>query len=68
MDEHDVLRAWRGLFQGKEVSAETLDQAKDLLERLSGESPLFIRLSNELDELKIKHDRAGKNKRTAGRS
>lgn len=52
MDERDVLLAWRGLFLGKEVTPASLDKAEELLDGLSGESPLHIRLANELAELK----------------
>jgi hypothetical protein len=52
VDERDVLRKWRDLFRGNEVNAETLAQAEALLEDLDGESPLLLRLANELEELK----------------
>jgi hypothetical protein len=52
VDERDVLLAWRGLFLGKEVTPESLDKAEELLDGLSGESPLHLRLANELAELK----------------
>jgi hypothetical protein len=52
VDERDVLRNWRDLFRGNEITTETLAQAETLLEGLSGESPLHLRLANELEELK----------------
>jgi hypothetical protein len=52
LDERDVLRKWRDVFRGNEVNAQTLAQAEALLEDLSGESPLHLRLANELEELK----------------
>ena len=52
MDEREVLRAWRDLFHGKGSSPEALEKAETLLDSLSGESPLHLRLANELDELK----------------
>ena len=52
MDEREVLRAWRDLFHGKGSSPEAVAKAETLLESLSGESPLHLRLQNELDELK----------------
>jgi hypothetical protein len=52
LDEHDVLRKWRDVFRGNEVNAQTLAQAEALLEEFSGESPLHLRLANELEELK----------------
>jgi hypothetical protein len=52
LDERDVLRIWRELFSNKEVTPEALAKAEDLLDGLSGESPLHLRLGNELAELK----------------
>ncbi len=52
VDEREVLRVWRSLFHGQEMTAETLAKAEALLEDLSGESPLHLRLASELDELK----------------
>jgi hypothetical protein len=52
VDEREVLRAWRDLFRGSAASPDTLAQAETLLDGLSGESPLHIRLANELGELK----------------
>jgi hypothetical protein len=52
VDEREVVLAWRNLFRGNEITAETLAQAEALLEGLSGESPVHLRLSNELEELK----------------
>lgn len=67
MDERDVLLAWRELFRSREITSETLAKAESLLDGLSGESPLRIRLAIELGELQKKHsDRT--NKQSAGRS
>jgi hypothetical protein len=52
MDERDVLRIWRELFTNSEVTPEALAKADTLLDGLSGESPLHLRLANELAELK----------------
>ena len=52
MDEHQLMLAWRNLFHGREVTAETLAKADALLEGVSGESPLHLRLANELADLK----------------
>ncbi|MFO0790700.1 MAG: hypothetical protein U0805_14685 [Pirellulales bacterium] len=52
MDERDVLNAWRLLFRSQPVTADTLTKAESLLDGLSGESPLHLRLAGELDELK----------------
>ncbi len=60
MDEHDVLLAWRNLFNGAEPTAETLAKAEELLDSMSGESPLHLRLANELEELKTPAAARGK--------
>lgn len=52
MDERDVLIAWRNLFRGSDVTPDTLTRAEALLDGLSGESPLHLRLAAELEELK----------------
>lgn len=53
MDERDVIRKWRDLFRGQGATPQTLVEAEELLDGLSGESPLHIRLAGELEELKI---------------
>lgn len=52
LDERDVTLAWRNLFHGKEITAEALTKAESLLDGLNGESPLHLRLANELEDLK----------------
>jgi hypothetical protein len=52
MDEREVLRAWRDLFRGQEITSEALSKADSLLDGLSGESPLHVRLASELSDLK----------------
>jgi hypothetical protein len=66
VDEREILRAWRELFRGKQTTPEILAKADDLLEGLSGESPLHLRLANELEELK-KLPKLQKQKRPAPR-
>ena len=60
MDEHQLMLAWRNLFRGCEVTPETLAKADALLEGLSGESPLYLRLANELADLKGANGRTRK--------
>jgi hypothetical protein len=55
MDERDLLIAWRNIFQADGVNDESLAKADELLEEVSGESPLHLRLANELAELKKRH-------------
>jgi hypothetical protein len=52
LDEREVNLAWRNLFRGQEITAEALAKAESLLDGLSGESPLHLRLANELKDLK----------------
>jgi hypothetical protein len=52
LDEHDVTLAWRKLFHGQEITPDALTQAEAILEGMNGESPLHLRLANELKELK----------------
>jgi hypothetical protein len=51
LDERDVMNTWRSLFHEKEITSRTLTKAEAMLDSLSGESPLHIRLAKELEEL-----------------
>jgi hypothetical protein len=51
VDEREVLLAWRNLFHGKEINPDAIAKAETLLDGLSGESPLHLRLANELKDL-----------------
>ena len=52
MDEREATNMWRILFTGKEVTSEALAKAEAMLDEMSGESPLHLRLSKELEELR----------------
>jgi hypothetical protein len=52
MDERDVMNTWRNLFHGKELTRRSLTKAGALLDGLSGESPLHIRLAKELEDIR----------------
>lgn len=65
MDERDVIRKWRDLFHGQGATPQALAEAEELLEGLSGESPLHIRLAGELEELK--NAQSGEKKKPASR-
>lgn len=52
LTEQEVARSWRKLFSGMEVTQESLDKAEQLLEELRYESPLRLRLGEELEELR----------------
>jgi hypothetical protein len=66
MDEREVVRKWRALFQGQAVTPEVLTEAENLLDGLGGESPLHVRLGEELAELK-RGPKTPKKKRPASR-
>ena len=52
LDERDVINGWRTLFHGKEITSDSLAKAEALLDGLSGESPLQIRLAKELEDIR----------------
>ena len=52
LDERDVLNTWRSLFPGKEITSHSLTKGRALLDGLSGESPLHLRLARELEDLR----------------
>ena len=52
MNEQDVITMWRKLFHGQEITGETLGKAESLLDGLSLESPLRLRLATELEEIR----------------
>ena len=46
------MNSWRILFHGKEITTVSLAEAEALLDGVSGESPLHIRLAKELEEIR----------------
>ena len=52
LNEHDACNKWRNLFGGAEIEDETLNEAQQLLDQLPPESPVRLRLANELDEIR----------------
>jgi hypothetical protein len=54
LSERDVTTLWRQLFKEQEITGSTLTKAKALICKLSPESPLRLRLSAELDEMRAK--------------
>ena len=52
LNERDVTKLWRQLFNGKKITATVLAKASSLLEGLSPESPLRFRLQSELEEIR----------------
>ena len=64
LTEQEVARSWSQLFR-REVSEEALTRAEDLIEELRPESPLRLRLTRELVELRemsAKRDRVAAGK------
>ena len=55
LTENEVSRSWNRLFKDGNFSSETFDSAEEMLDELRAESPLRLRLSNELEELKKIH-------------
>lgn len=52
ISEHAAHAKWRNLFGNGSITAQTLQEADELLEQLPPESPLRSRLTNELDEIR----------------
>jgi len=52
LNESDVTTVWRKLFQGQEITDETLIKAEELLDELTLASPLRVRLATELEEIR----------------
>jgi hypothetical protein len=52
LGDHDATRMWQQLFRGQAVTSLTLTEAESLLSKLSPESPLRLRFSTELAEIR----------------
>lgn len=52
LTEREISRSWRSLFQGGELTEESIARGEALLDELRPESPLRHRLGLELDELR----------------
>ncbi len=52
LTERAVERSWGRLFKGVTPEEGALEKAEALLEELRPESPLRLRLANELEELR----------------
>lgn len=51
LSQQDVTLMWRQLFQGSQITTETIAKAEALLKELSPENPLRHRLSGELIQI-----------------
>ncbi len=56
--ENDIQRMWRQLFRGQPITSVTLSEAENLLAELRQESPLLVRLSTELGEIRKHHEKS----------
>ncbi len=55
LNEQDATRMWHKLFRGQAITSLTLSKAEALVEQLNLESPLRLRFSAELAEIRNKH-------------
>ena len=55
LTEQEVARSWALVFKGAQFESDSFDRAEQLLEELRPESPLRLRLTNELEELRKIH-------------
>ena len=64
LSEFDATRLWQKLFRGQAITSLTFSEAESLLSQLSPESPLRLRLANELEEIReIQQGKPSKRKR-----
>jgi len=56
LTESEVSRSWNRLFTSGDHSEQAFENAETLLDGLRPESPLRLRLSQELEELKKIYD------------
>jgi hypothetical protein len=52
LDERDATRLWQRLFRGQAITAQTLVEAESIVNNLRQESPLRLRFSQELEEIR----------------
>jgi hypothetical protein len=55
LTEQEVARSWSLIIKGNQIESESFDRAEQLLEELRPESPLRLRLTRELEELRKIH-------------
>ena len=55
LTEQEVARSWSQVFKTSTLEPDTFDRAEQLLEELRPESPLRLRLTHELEELRSIH-------------
>ena len=52
LSEYDASRLWQQLFRGQTITSLTLEEAESVVNDLHPESPLRLRLSRELEEIR----------------
>lgn len=52
LSEFDATRLWQQLFRGQPVTSLTFSEAESVLKQLPPESPVRLRLSTELEEIR----------------
>jgi hypothetical protein len=52
LSERDAIRLWQQLFRGQAITALTLNEAESVVDRLPSDSPVRVRLSAELEEVR----------------
>jgi hypothetical protein len=57
LTEQEVARSWSQLFKSSKIELAAFDRAEQLLDELRAESPLRLRLTLELEELRSIHAR-----------
>jgi hypothetical protein len=57
LTEQEVARNWSQMFTGSALEPTSFDRAEQLLDELRPESPLRLRLTHELEELRSIHTR-----------
>jgi hypothetical protein len=55
LTEQEVARSWSLVFKSAQIESDSFDRAEQLLEELRPESPLRLRLTHELEELRRIH-------------
>jgi hypothetical protein len=58
LDERDATRLWQQLFRGQAITEQTLSEAESVVNELRPESPLRLRLSVELEEIRRLHQQS----------
>jgi hypothetical protein len=55
LTEQEVSRSWGLVLKGSQIAPDSFERAEQLLDELRPESPLRLRLTSELEELRKIH-------------